>query len=123
MKASFDLSGKVALVTGASRGIGKALAEGLAYAGSDVILVARTEEQVNSAATEIAQKTGRKTLALVCDVTNNSSVEEAVNEALKYFGHIDILVNNAGASIRKTTFDLSEEDWDQVMSVNFKSVF
>jgi NAD(P)-dependent dehydrogenase (short-subunit alcohol dehydrogenase family) len=81
LKANFDLSGKVALVTGAGRGIGKTLAEGLANAGAEVILVARTEEQVKSAASEIAEKTGRKTLALVCDVTNNSSVVDAVNKA------------------------------------------
>ncbi|MFC4404089.1 SDR family NAD(P)-dependent oxidoreductase [Gracilibacillus xinjiangensis] len=123
MKANFDLSGKVAIVTGAGRGIGRALAEGLAHAGSDVVLIARTEEQVKNTANEISENTGSKTLALVCDVTDAESVSKSVKQAYDYFGHLDILVNNAGTSVRETTFELSEENWDKVMDVNFKSVF
>ncbi|TFB21410.1 glucose 1-dehydrogenase [Filobacillus milosensis] len=123
MKANFDLSGKVALVTGAGRGIGRTLAEGLAYAGADVVLVARTEEEVSNAAKEISGATGRNTLALVCDVTDGDYVNKTVNKAYEHFGHLDILVNNAGTSVRETTLDLSEENWDKVMDVNFKSVF
>lgn len=122
-KASFDLSGKVALITGAGRGIGRTLAEGLANAGADVVLVARTEEEVNKAAHEIGRETGRKTLALVCDVTNGASIKEAVEKSIVEFGQIDILINNAGTSVRKTTLDLQEEDWDRIMAVNLKSVF
>ncbi len=123
MKANFDLSGKTALVTGAGRGIGRALAEGLAYAGADVVLAARTETEVKKAAEEIALETGTKTLALICDVTNRASVQGMVAHALDHFGKIDILINNAGTSVRKTSLDLSEEEWDTVMDVNFKSVF
>jgi len=123
MKDKFDLSGKVALITGAGRGIGRTLAEGLAEAGADVVLVARTEEEVNNAANEITKSTGRKTLALVCDITDGEAVHNTVNTAYNHFGHLDILVNNAGTSVRETTLDLSEEDWDKVMDVNFKSVF
>lgn len=123
MKANFQLDGKMALVTGAGRGIGRTLAEGLAHAGADVVLAARTKEEVQKAAEEIAAKTGRKTVALVCDVTNQASVQGTVDSALKEFGKIDILINNAGTSVRKTSLELSEQEWDHVMDVNFKSVF
>ncbi|AHM62382.1 gluconate dehydrogenase [Flammeovirgaceae bacterium 311] len=122
-KANFDLSGKVALVTGAGRGIGRALAEGLAHAGADVVLAARTGAEVEKAAGEIAKATGRNTLAVVCDVTSSSSIQQGVDQALQQFGHIDILINNAGSSVRETALNLSEQDWDQVMDVNLKSVF
>ncbi|MDO3661141.1 SDR family NAD(P)-dependent oxidoreductase [Bacillus sp. C28GYM-DRY-1] len=123
MNEMFDLSGKAAIITGAGRGIGRTLAEGLANAGADVVLVARTEEEVNNAANEISKNTDRKTLALVCDVTDAEAVNNTVSTAYEHFGHLDILVNNAGVSVRETTFNLSEENWDKVMDVNFKSVF
>jgi NAD(P)-dependent dehydrogenase (short-subunit alcohol dehydrogenase family) len=122
-KASFDLSGKVALVTGAGRGIGRALAEGLAHAGASVVLAARTGAEVETAAQEIAEASGSSTLAVVCDVTSSASIQKAVDKALQQFGHIDILINNAGSSVRETALNLSEDDWDSVMNVNFKSVF
>ncbi len=123
MKSIFDLTNKVAIVTGAGRGIGRTLAEGLANAGAKVVLVARTEDEVKRAAREITDATGIKTLGLAGDVTNGASIAEAVQKATEAFGQIDILINNAGASVRKTTFDLSEEEWDRIMDVNFKSVF
>jgi len=123
MKSIFDLTNKVAIVTGAGRGIGRTLAEGLANAGAKVVLVARTEDQVKRAAREITDATGIKTLGLAGDVTNGASIAEAVQKATEAFGQIDISINNAGASVRKTTFDLSEEEWDRIMDVNFKSVF
>ncbi|AQQ54870.1 SDR family NAD(P)-dependent oxidoreductase [Planococcus lenghuensis] len=122
-KASFDLSGKTAVVTGAGRGIGRAMAEGLAHAGADVVLLARSAEEIEQAASEINTETGRKTVAIVCDVTDSASVNSAVNQAIEQFGKIDILINNAGTSVRETAFDLAEEDWDKVMDVNLKSVF
>jgi NAD(P)-dependent dehydrogenase (short-subunit alcohol dehydrogenase family) len=123
LKANFDLSGKVALITGAGRGIGRALAEGLAHAGAGVVLAARTQTEVEKAAEEISTSTGCSTLAVVCDVTSSSSVQKCVKQALQQFGHIDILINNAGSSVRETALNLAEEDWDRVMNVNFKSVF
>nr|WP_236818580.1 SDR family NAD(P)-dependent oxidoreductase [Alicyclobacillus tolerans] len=110
-KASFDLTGKVALITGGGRGIGRALAEGLAYAGADVVLTARTEEQVKTAATEIAQDTGRRTLGISCDVTNKESIVSAVIKVMDAFGRIDILVNNAGTSVRHGALELTEAEW------------
>ena len=117
------LTGKVALITGAGRGIGRTIAEGLAKAGAEVVLVARTEDEVKRAALEITNETGIKALGLAGDVTDSGSITKAVQKAIEEFGHIDILINNAGTSVRKTTFELPEEDWDMVMDVNFKSVF
>ncbi|TWT25974.1 SDR family NAD(P)-dependent oxidoreductase [Planomicrobium sp. CPCC 101110] len=123
MKASFDLSGKVALVTGAGRGIGRTIAEGLAHAGADVALLARSAGEIERAAMEIQETTGRKTVPIVCDVANGKSINEAVNTVLEHFGKIDILINNAGTSVRETALNLTEDDWDKVMNVNFKSIF
>lgn len=122
-KASFDLTGKVALVTGGGRGIGRALAEGLAHAGADIVVTARTEDQVRESALEIAKETGRKTLGIACDVTSKTSVESAVEQVLGEFKRIDILINNAGTSVRHGALELTEEEWELVMNTNFKSVF
>lgn len=122
-KVSFDLAGKVAVVTGAGRGIGRAVAEGLAAAGAEVVLTARTESEVLEAAAEIKETTGQRTLGVVCDVTDKASIDALVAKVLEHFGHIDILVNNAGTNIRQTAFELSEESWDSLMNTNLKSVF
>ncbi|NIK70484.1 glucose 1-dehydrogenase [Paenibacillus sp. BK720] len=119
----FDLNEKVALVTGAGRGIGRTIAEGLAQAGADVVLTARTETEVLKAAEEIHLATGRRTLGVLCDVTDKISIHSAVQRILKSFGKIDILVNNAGTNVRHSAFDLSEEEWDFVVDTNLKSVF
>ncbi len=111
------------MITGAGRGIGRTLAEGLASAGADVVLLARTEVEVAKAAEEIADTTGSKTLALVCDVADSASIQQAVGQAVEQFGQIDILLNNAGTSVRETALTLSESNWDKVMDVNLKSVF
>lgn len=120
---TFDLTGRVAIVTGGGRGIGRTLAEGLATAGADLVLVARTETEVRQAAEEIASQTGRKAIGLAGDVTSSASIRKTVQIAVEAFGHIDILINNAGTSVRKTTLELEEEDWDRIMDVNLKSVF
>jgi NAD(P)-dependent dehydrogenase (short-subunit alcohol dehydrogenase family) len=86
-------------------------------------LVARTEDEVKKAAEEITNATGRIALGVAGDVTSSISIAQTVQKAIDTFGHIDILVNNAGTSVRKNIADLSEEDWDRIMDVNFKSVF
>lgn len=122
-KADFSLQGRVALITGAGRGIGRAVAEGLAFAGADVALVSRTEEQVQTAADEIREATGQNTWAVACDVTDKESVEQTVSKVMDHYGKIDILINNAGTSVRHGALELTEEEWDQVMDTNLKSVF
>ncbi|UYO07609.1 glucose 1-dehydrogenase [Paenibacillus sp. PSB04] len=123
VNVNFDLNGKVAIVTGASRGIGRTIAEGLAQAGADVALTARTEAEVLAAAHEISLATLRRALGIACDVTDKRSVDSAVQQVVERFGKIDILVNNAGTNIRHSAFELSEEEWDFVVDTNLKSVF
>lgn len=87
-QANFDLTGKVAVVTGGSRGIGRAIAEGLAHAGADVVLTARTEDEVTTAAKEIAGETGRRALGQVLDVTSTSSIDSFVSHCFSCHGEV-----------------------------------
>ncbi|MHB8917158.1 MAG: SDR family NAD(P)-dependent oxidoreductase [Desulfocucumaceae bacterium] len=119
---TFDLTGKVALVTGSSRGIGRAMALGLAHYGADVVIVSRSYDDCREAASEIQQK-GRRALSVQCDVTKKNDVEELVCKAVKEFGKIDILISNAGMNIRKLMVDYAEEDWDKVLDTNLKGIF
>jgi len=118
----FDLTGKVAMVTGASKGLGKAMAAGLAKAGSDLALCARNPDDLRRAAAEVG-KFGTRVETFPLDVVDRESILEAVDSILSRFGRIDILVNNAGINIRKTVLDLSEEEWDSVLDTNLKGYF
>jgi NAD(P)-dependent dehydrogenase (short-subunit alcohol dehydrogenase family) len=118
----FDLNGKVALVTGASKGLGKALAVGLARAGADLALCARNREDLETARDEM-MKFGRRIEIFPLDVLDAAKVREATEAVLEGFGRIDILVNNAGINIRKPVLDLTEADWDRVLSTNLKGYF
>jgi NAD(P)-dependent dehydrogenase (short-subunit alcohol dehydrogenase family) len=119
---SFNLEGKTALVTGAGKGIGRALAIGLAEAGADVAIVARTEADLQEVAAEI-RKTGRKAYITVADVTDRSQVEQAVAGVVAQAGRLDILVNNAGMNIRTPALEVTDEEWDKIMQTNLKSAF
>lgn len=118
----FSLEGRVALVTGAGRGIGRALALGLAEAGADVVCLARTGAEVEATA-EAVRARGRRALATTADVASQAQVTEAVEAAIAAFGKIDILVNNAGINIRKQALEVQEPDWDQVVQTNLKGPF
>jgi len=120
MSNLFDLSGKVAIVTGASTGLGQGMSLGLAEAGADLVLVdyvpsTETEEQI--------KKMGRKTLMLELNLMKMESIPILVEKSNKTFGKIDILVNNAGIIRRTPAIDFSEKDWDDVMQINSKTVF
>jgi NAD(P)-dependent dehydrogenase (short-subunit alcohol dehydrogenase family) len=119
----FRLDGKVALVTGASRGLGKFFAEVLAEAGAEVIMVARSEAELQKAAMEVREKTGRRTLPLRADVTRPEEVERMADEAIRTFGKVDILVNNAGINIRRPIHELQVSEWEQVVAVNLTGVW
>jgi NAD(P)-dependent dehydrogenase (short-subunit alcohol dehydrogenase family) len=116
----FRIDGRVAVVTGGSRGLGRAIAEALASAGADVALTARQLESALRAAEEIARSTDRNALPLAVDVTVKSSVERMVEQVVSVLGRIDILVNNAGVNIRGPIEELSEDDWDAVVDTNLK---
>ena len=123
MSDLFDLSGRVALVTGGSRGLGKEMATGLAEAGATVVVGSRNESNVSRAAEEIAAKTGREVLACRLDVTDRKSVETMVGQALSRFGRVDIFVNNAGTNIRSPMEQIKDEDWHTIQQVNVTGVF
>jgi NAD(P)-dependent dehydrogenase (short-subunit alcohol dehydrogenase family) len=122
MNAKFDLSGKIAIVTGAGRGIGRAIALGLAQAGASVVISSRTQKEIDGVAEEV-KKSGGKALAVVTDLTVNDQLENLVQVTVKEFGKIDILVNNAARSFLRSLMDLREDGWDKVFNTNVKAVW
>ncbi len=120
---SFDLTGKVAIVTGASQGLGKDMARGLAEAGADVVIMARRLNKLEEVAAEIVAATGRKIVPMYCDVTNMEVMQEAVGKVLEMFGKIDILVNNAALIDYTPAVELTPEAYDRVLDANVKGPF
>ncbi|MDX1947170.1 MAG: SDR family oxidoreductase [Pirellulaceae bacterium] len=118
-----SLSGKIALVTGAGRGIGKGIALAFARAGAALILTARTAEQINAVAAECATFSGAPAIAHAADVTSESQVEGLFARIQHEFGQLDLLVNNAGAFDGGPLDQLSVEAWDKVMNVNLRGPF
>ena len=114
---TFDLSGKVALVTGAARGLGRAISLALANAGADIALGLRYADQDSGLSAEIA-KLGRRSRAIQMDVTHLDQIRAAVETTLNHFGRLDILVNNAGFAIVGDAESVSEADYDSVMNLN-----
>lgn len=127
MAATYEFKGKTAIVTGASRGIGRAVALGLAQGGANVVLAARTSLTLEAAQKDV-EAVGAKALAVETDVTKSAQVENLVRRTLDAFGRIDILVSNAGASYgpafgRGPLLDITEQDFDECVALNFKSAF
>src|SRR5581483_2611879 len=118
-----DLAGRVALVTGAARGIGKAIALALAQAGADVAVNYRERLDAAEAVASAVRKLGRRTVAVRADVSQGPEVRELVAAVARELGPIDILVNNAGIAIRRGIDDLTEADFDRTLAVNLKSAF
>ena len=118
----FDLSGRVALVVGASRGIGRAIAQGIAEAGANVALCSRTEADLLQTAEEI-RALGARAEAFPADVSRVAEIHALVTDVLARMGHIDILVNVAGVNRRAPSTEITEEDWDTVLNLNLKGLF
>ena len=118
----FDLEGKVAMVTGAGRGIGKAIALGLAEAGADVGLISRTLSELEAVVGEITSL-GRRSGAVAADLTATDGIQSVVEELGEKLGGVDILVNNAGINIPQEALDVTVEAWDQIMDINLKASF
>jgi len=118
----FDLTGKVAIVTGGGKGIGRAIALGLAESGAAVTVAARSQQEIESVAEEII-KMGGKSIAVVTDLTINEQLENVVQKTLSTFGRIDILVNNAARSFLRSLLDLREDGWDKVFDTNVKAAW
>lgn len=121
-KQLFDLSGRVAIVTGGSIGLGRQMAESLAEMGANVVLCARKKERCEQAAQELKQF-GVKTLALGCDVKNPDQVRDVVGETIAQFGRLDILINNAGTSWGAPVEEMRLEHWNKVLETNLTGTF
>ena len=120
--SEFDLFGKVAIVTGAGRGMGYHIALALAKYGADIVVCSRTVPELKRVGAEI-EKIGRRALIHEMDVTKVSEIHGMVEQAVNAFGHIDILVNNAGVNITQWAVDVTEEAWDRVLDTNLKALF
>ena len=118
----FDLSGKVAIVTGGGSGLGRQMAEGLAEAGADLVLCARKAERCEEAAEELSG-TGVRALGLACDIRDPAQIEEVVRRTVSELGRVDVLVNNAGTSWGAPPEDVPREGWQKVIDVNLTGAF
>jgi gluconate 5-dehydrogenase len=123
MSDLFDLTGKVALVTGASSGLGVQLAKALAGQGADIAIIARREQKLLEVKAEIEAEYGVKVFTRVCDVLNTAQIAETVTAIKEHFGHIDILINNAGTARNAPAEEQSDEDWLAVINTNLNAVY
>jgi len=122
MSSLFDLSGKVALVTGGSKGLGKAMARGFAEQGADVFICSRHEDELKAAQQEIGDGLNVKVEYRVVDMTSRDAVKELAADALNRMGKVDILVNNAGSNKPQPIDEIQDEDWDQIIELNLNSI-
>ena len=118
----FDLTGKVAIVTGASRGLGQTFARALARAGADLAITSRTLDSLKPFQKEL-EDLGRRAVPLELDVRDEKSIRRMVSDAAKAYGRIDILVNNAGCNVRKPAVDVTWEDWNLILDTNLRGAF
>lgn len=119
----FDLTGEIAVVTGASSGLGLQMSHGLAEHGAEVIMMARRKEKLEAAAAEVAERWGVKTHPVQCDVTDLDQIQGAVEAAKQWCDNVDILVNNAGAGGVVPALDMTDEQWDWDIAVDLTGVF
>ena len=120
--SEFNLDGKIALVTGGGRGLGRAGALALAQAGAHVVLVSRTRSQLEETAAMV-ERLGRKALVATADIRNSQQIDGAVQRTVDAFGRIDVLFNNAGTNVRKPVVEMTDEDWHTIMETNVKGIF
>lgn len=122
VKKMFDLTGKVAIITGGAGALGEAMAQGLAAYGADVVITGRTKKTLEQAE-KLVEELGHKCLAVTCDVSKEEDVIRMVDETMKTFGRVDILITVAGLAKRYPAEDFPVEDFDQVMDINVKGTF
>ena len=118
----FDLTGRVALITGGNGGLGLGMALGLAHAGADIAIAARNPTK-NAAAVAAIAATGQRAIAIPTDVASASDLDDMAARAVARLGRVDILVNNAGATVRKPPQDITAAEWDNVLDVNLRAAF
>ena len=118
----FDLSGRVAIVTGTSRGLGQCMARALAKSGADLVLTSRNREHLQAFESEI-KSLGRRAVSLQLDVRDKASIEQFAKDAEAAFGRVDILVNNAGCNVRKPALEVTWDDWNLILDTNLRGSF
>ena len=118
----FDLTGKIALITGGSKGLGKAMARGLAVAGADIIISSRHEDELKQSLSEILQGTDRRGCYFVADMSRRAEATKLGQDALAKMGKVDVLINNAGTNVPQLTENITDEDWDRVLEINLSSI-
>jgi NAD(P)-dependent dehydrogenase (short-subunit alcohol dehydrogenase family) len=118
----FNLTGKVALVTGGSKGLGKAMARCLAEAGADVLISSRHENELRPALAEILEGTGKRGKYFVADMSQRGDEDRLADVALQAFGRVDILINNAGSNVPQLIDEIRDEDWDRILELNLTSI-
>jgi NAD(P)-dependent dehydrogenase (short-subunit alcohol dehydrogenase family) len=118
----FDLTGKVALVTGGSKGLGKAMARGLAEAGADIVIASRNDSELKAALGEILQGTDRRGRYFVADLSRRAEASRLAKSAIDAFGRIDILINNAGSNKPQAIDEITDDTWDLVLELNLSSI-
>ncbi len=118
----FDLSGKVALVTGGSKGLGKAMARGLVEAGANIVIASRHENELKAALGEILKGTDRKGAYLVADMSQRAEASKLAAFALEKMGRVDILINNAGTNVPQAVDAITDSEWDRILEINLSSV-
>jgi len=118
---NFDLSGRVALVTGGSKGLGEAMARGLALAGADIVICSRHEEELQAALSRILEGTGRRGVYRVTDMTDREEVARLAEFALAEMGQVDILINNAGGNVPEELDSITDENWNSFLELNLSS--
>jgi NAD(P)-dependent dehydrogenase (short-subunit alcohol dehydrogenase family) len=118
----FSLTGKTALITGGSKGLGKAMARGLAEAGADIVISSRHENELRPALAQILEGTGRRGRYFVADMSQRDQVQRLARSALEAMGHIDIVINNAGTNKPQAIDVITDEVWDDVLEINLSSV-
>lgn len=123
MKNYFDLTGRVALITGCSTGLGVQMAKALANQGAKIVALARRKEKIEAVAEEIAKTYGVETLAVQCDITNTDQVNAAVDEILAKFGRIDVLINNAGTGAVAPAEDITDDQFNSELNVDLGGTF
>jgi gluconate 5-dehydrogenase len=122
MTSLFDLSGKVALVTGGSKGLGKSMARAFAQAGADIFICSRSENELKAAAAEIGEGNSRRVEWMVVDMTDPQQVQALGKEALARMGRVDVLVNNAGSNVPQPIDEVTDDAWNRILELNLTSI-
>jgi len=121
LHSAFDLTGRTALVTGGSKGLGKAMARGLAEAGAAIVISSRNEDELRAAAADIASGLSSRVEYIVADMTNRAHLEALARQSLARMGRIDVLINNAGSNVPQAADEINDADWDRLLELNLSS--